>query len=240
MKREFKPINLMEAERGLLFGKHKDNPPNRETFGSYIKTLREIKGISLREFCRKTGRDKGNHSKLENGLRIPPKDPLKLNRLASDLGYERGSDEWVKMRDLAFKSYKDELDAKANKILEEVAMSIITKKTNSESGIMDLTDCLKGLPKDSMEKVLKKLKESTYHGFFIECQITGCIHHDIMNSNIDDAAEEFANYLYFEYQIEEPEVEITDLASEENPKECYLYKFQTEVHFRIEGKEKVK
>jgi transcriptional regulator with XRE-family HTH domain len=55
-------------------------------FGDEVKDLRISQGISLREFCKATGEDPSNWSKIERGLMAPPTDHVRLERIASELG----------------------------------------------------------------------------------------------------------------------------------------------------------
>ena len=81
----------------------KEEEEKEESFGSYIKSLRLKKNMSLREYCQKTGSDPGNHSKLERSLIFPPRNPEKLIDLARSLGV-KSKKEWLYF----FKKAKDE------------------------------------------------------------------------------------------------------------------------------------
>ncbi|MCL6583731.1 MAG: helix-turn-helix domain-containing protein [bacterium] len=70
-------------------------------FGKFIQELRRKKGLGLCEFCKKTGHDPSNWSKLERGILPPPKDERKLRLWASQLGLEPGSGDWYTFFDLA-------------------------------------------------------------------------------------------------------------------------------------------
>ena len=71
-------------------------------FGEFIKNIRLKKRTGLREFCIKSGRDASNWSKIERGALPPPKDQESLEKIACDLGLEKGSKEWMELFDLAF------------------------------------------------------------------------------------------------------------------------------------------
>jgi len=58
-------------------------------------------GLSLREFCLKNGLDPGNYSRVERGMFRPPQDRTIVEKYATALGLERGSDEWLQLFDLA-------------------------------------------------------------------------------------------------------------------------------------------
>jgi transcriptional regulator with XRE-family HTH domain len=70
-------------------------------FAKYLKQLRLATGLSLREFCLEHGIDPGNYSRLERGLFPPPQRDELLEKYASALGLERGSDNWLQLFDLA-------------------------------------------------------------------------------------------------------------------------------------------
>jgi len=55
-------------------------------FGNEVKDLRISKGISLREFCKATGEDPSNWSKIERELMAPPTDHDRLERIALVVG----------------------------------------------------------------------------------------------------------------------------------------------------------
>lgn len=70
-------------------------------FGEFFKEKRIEKGFTLREFCRKFGLNAGNVSKMERGLLKPPDPNGKLEKYASYLGIEKGTDDWYELFDLA-------------------------------------------------------------------------------------------------------------------------------------------
>lgn len=70
-------------------------------FGKLLKTLRMKKGLTLREFCLTNGIDPGNYSRLERGLFPPPQKEELLEKYATALGLQRGSDEWLEFFDVA-------------------------------------------------------------------------------------------------------------------------------------------
>ena len=70
-------------------------------FGGYLRMLRKEKRVTLREFCRRTGADPGNVSKMERGQLPPPQDSSTLETYAEALGVEVGTDEWQELVDLA-------------------------------------------------------------------------------------------------------------------------------------------
>jgi transcriptional regulator with XRE-family HTH domain len=70
-------------------------------FGRFFKEKRLAQGLSLREFCRRHELDAGNHSKLERGVLPPPESRERLERYATMLGLEEGTDDWFTFFDLA-------------------------------------------------------------------------------------------------------------------------------------------
>ena len=73
----------------------------RNRFGEFLKELRMRGGLSLREFCLNSGLDPGNYSRVERGMFRPPQDRAIVEKYATALGIERGSDEWLQLFDLA-------------------------------------------------------------------------------------------------------------------------------------------
>lgn len=70
-------------------------------FGKFIKELRLNQGLSLRKFCRMTGEDASNWSKIERETLAPPKDIGKLRKIASVLNVAEDSGDWEKLADYA-------------------------------------------------------------------------------------------------------------------------------------------
>lgn len=74
-------------------------------FGAYIKQIRLQKRVTLREFCRITGIDPSNWSKIERGILLPPKSKKTLEEIAKVLKIEKESEEWYTLMDLAAIGY---------------------------------------------------------------------------------------------------------------------------------------
>ncbi len=70
-------------------------------FSAMLKRIRTERGLTMREFCLRSGFDPGNYSRLERGLYPPPQNRELLERYAAALGIKRGSDEWLELFDLA-------------------------------------------------------------------------------------------------------------------------------------------
>ena len=71
------------------------------TFGSWVKALRQARGLTLRAFCAKNGLDPGNLSRLERGLVPPPQSEDKLAEYAAALGLTAGTADWQAFFDRA-------------------------------------------------------------------------------------------------------------------------------------------
>jgi transcriptional regulator with XRE-family HTH domain len=70
-------------------------------FGAFFREIREGLGLSLREFCRRTGFDQANVSRLERGLAPPPKNQKVLTSYAKGLRLKPKSAEWDRFMTLA-------------------------------------------------------------------------------------------------------------------------------------------
>lgn len=74
-------------------------------FGEYIRNLRLGKRITLREFCKRTGFDPSNWSKIERGILQAPKSKKILDIIADVLDLGEESEEYVTLKDLAALSH---------------------------------------------------------------------------------------------------------------------------------------
>jgi transcriptional regulator with XRE-family HTH domain len=70
-------------------------------FGAFFREIREGLGLSLREFCRRTGFDQANVSRLERGLLPPPKSEKVLTAYAKGLKLKPEFPEWERFMTLA-------------------------------------------------------------------------------------------------------------------------------------------
>ena len=73
----------------------------KQIFGSLIKQLRKEQQLGLREFCLRTGLDPSNWSKMERGIKKPPKDHRTLVFFAESLNIKEGSERWQQFLDAA-------------------------------------------------------------------------------------------------------------------------------------------
>jgi transcriptional regulator with XRE-family HTH domain len=70
-------------------------------FGAFFRQVRKGLGLSLREFCRRTGFDQANVSRLERGLLPAPKSDKVLTAYAKGLKLKPNSPEWDRFMTLA-------------------------------------------------------------------------------------------------------------------------------------------
>jgi transcriptional regulator with XRE-family HTH domain len=75
------------------------------TFGAFVKEARIRAGLTLRGFCKAMNVDPGNWSKVERGILPPPKRRRILNEIAKSLRFERHSEDWHTLFDLASISF---------------------------------------------------------------------------------------------------------------------------------------
>jgi len=71
-------------------------------FGEFVRELRSRKRLKLREFCLTHGHDPSNWSKMERGDLPPSEQRETLETWASQLGLEKGTNDWYLFFDLAF------------------------------------------------------------------------------------------------------------------------------------------
>ena len=72
-----------------------------KTFADFIRKERIAAGLTLREFCRLTGFDASNWSKIERNLLPPPQSRNVLESIASVLSIVPGSQVYKELMDLA-------------------------------------------------------------------------------------------------------------------------------------------
>ena len=75
--------------------------PTSKTFGALFRNSRKALGLTLSEFCRRNGFDKGNISRLERGLVPPPQSRPVLETYAQALKLESGTVAWERFFELA-------------------------------------------------------------------------------------------------------------------------------------------
>lgn len=104
---------------------------------------------TVREFARETGLDVAYVSRLENGVTLPPKDSIKLAKLASALRITEGTEEWQRFFDLAAVA-KNQLpdDLRDDERIASVLPAFYRALRN------------KAMDDDELKKLLKLLKDS--------------------------------------------------------------------------------
>ena len=88
-------------------------------FANFIREKRIVAGLTLREFCKLSGFDASNWSKVERGLLTPPQSKKILAEIAIILKIEKESQEYKEMIDLAALSSIPE-DLIESEILEQL------------------------------------------------------------------------------------------------------------------------
>lgn len=73
----------------------------KTSFAIFVREKRIAAGLTLREFCRLTGFDASNWSKIERNLLSPPQSKNVLETIASVLKIEFGSQDFKELMDLA-------------------------------------------------------------------------------------------------------------------------------------------
>ena len=63
-------------------------------FGRFFRNRRISLGLNLSEFCRRNGFDKGNISRLERGLMLPPNRLIYVKTYAQALQLQQDSEDW--------------------------------------------------------------------------------------------------------------------------------------------------
>ncbi len=118
-----------------------------KTFGDLFKLKRVEKGVTLREFCRITGFDPGNVSKIERGLFPPPQSKEMLSKYAKALGIEEESEEWLAFCDQAIIS--------AGKIPEDI---VANEELMNALPVLFREVRNKTLDEEGMENIIKSIK----------------------------------------------------------------------------------
>jgi transcriptional regulator with XRE-family HTH domain len=73
----------------------------KSSFANFIREKRIAAGLTLRQFCRLSGFDSSNWSKIERGLKLPPQSKNVLDEIASVLKIKEDSQEYKELLDLA-------------------------------------------------------------------------------------------------------------------------------------------
>lgn len=89
-------------------------------FGALVKSFRADARLGLREFCRRSGYDASNWSRVERGLFRPPSKRAELIRLANLLGLTVGSDDWLRLVSAAYEALLDVTKESYERDLESI------------------------------------------------------------------------------------------------------------------------
>jgi len=116
-----------------------------EKFGNYITTLRLSKGITLREFCRRTGFDPSNWSRIERSVISPPKSKKTIESILDSIGIERGTEEYNTALDLGLLESIPEDFVEEKNVLKELPVLFRTVRGGipSEEDLQKLVEFLK-------------------------------------------------------------------------------------------------
>ena len=74
---------------------------NAGPFALFLQLLRQRRRLPLRRFCERFGLDPGTYSKMERGLRSPPKSRRAREKMARQLRLKEGSEAWRAFMDAA-------------------------------------------------------------------------------------------------------------------------------------------
>jgi transcriptional regulator with XRE-family HTH domain len=91
----------------------------KPSFSNFIRSKRIAAGLTLREFCRLSGFDASNWSKVERGIKTPPQSKKVLDEIAKVLKINEGGQEYKELIDLAALSSIPE-DLIESEILEQL------------------------------------------------------------------------------------------------------------------------
>ena len=117
-----------------------------ETFGQYLRDLREDAGIGLRELAELIGQKASNLSAVESGARVPFHDPVLLRKIAEYLELPEHSNRWHRFFDLARRADSPPADTLEQLKREEVV------------GLLRTLDRVQATPK-MLEDLTKMLKQ---------------------------------------------------------------------------------
>ena len=84
-----------------IFVPHHPAKIMKSSFANFIREKRIAAGLTLREFCRLSGFDASNWSKIERGIKTPPQSKNVLEEIASKLKIKESSQDYKEFMDLA-------------------------------------------------------------------------------------------------------------------------------------------
>jgi transcriptional regulator with XRE-family HTH domain len=116
-----------------------------EKFGNYIATLRISRGITLREFCRRTGFDPSNWSKIERSVSSINKSKATIESILAAIGIEKGTEEYNTALNIGLlESIPDDFSEEKNVLMElPVLFRTVRGEVPSEEDLQKLVDFLK-------------------------------------------------------------------------------------------------
>jgi len=116
-----------------------------EKFGSYIATLRTSRGITLREFCRRTGFDPSNWSKIERSVISINKSKATIEFILNAIGIQKGSEEYNTALNIGLlESIPDDFNEEKSILMElPVLFRTVRGEVPSEEDLQKLVDFLK-------------------------------------------------------------------------------------------------
>ncbi|MCX6225295.1 MAG: helix-turn-helix transcriptional regulator [Bacteroidia bacterium] len=116
-----------------------------EKFGSFISNLRMSRGITLREFCRRTGLDPSNWSKVERSVLPPPKSKHSIVEILETLGFAKGSEEYNTAMDLSIlESIPEDFQEERALLMElPVFFRTVRGEKPTEDDLLKLVDYLR-------------------------------------------------------------------------------------------------
>lgn len=117
-------------------------------FGTFFKTKRIEKGLTLRQFCEEHDFDPGNISKLERGVLAAPQSDEKLKKYAKALGLKQGGAEYIEFFDLASASGR-------NFKVKNIDDPSLLKRLPVLFRTLDKKD----LTEDKLERIIKIIKD---------------------------------------------------------------------------------
>ncbi len=116
-------------------------------FSEFVHEARMKRGLTLREFCRITGIDPGNWSRIERGFQAPVKTRAALEEVGRALGFTEGSDDWLTLFELATIGFvpRDLLDDSS--VVDKLPVFFRTLRGEKPS-------------KEELERLIEKIREA--------------------------------------------------------------------------------
>jgi transcriptional regulator with XRE-family HTH domain len=116
-------------------------------FGEYIKELRIKNQITLREFCKRSGLDPSNWSKIERGINAPPKSKEVLGTIAKALDLTINSSEYNQLFDYAMIDFIPKELTEDSKVLDKLPLFFRTARGEKPT-------------EDELNELIKLIKQS--------------------------------------------------------------------------------